>query len=186
MVKGVSLSFFLGGFLFFGLTTTIFSPTAFAGPGGMGGGPVCPPACPPTPVNCDANLVLTEIQALHFGGITAPLAGTVVVSTGGVRTSTGGVILVGAGGAAGTFSMSTAPYNCAGRNLVIVTAGPIATLTHASLPATMTVDNFTTNPVPGGVFDPTVPLTVGATLNVGASQAPGSYSGAYLVTVTFQ
>lgn len=186
MVKGISLSFLLSGFLFFGLIATVFTPHVHAGPGGMGGGPVCPPACPPNPANCDANLVLNEIQALQFGSITAPLAGTVVVNTAGVRTSTGGVILIGAGGAAGTFSMSTGPYNCAGRNLVIVTAGPTATLNHATLPATMSVNTFTTNPAPGGVFDPTVPLTVGATLNVGASQAPGSYSGTYLVTVTFQ
>ena len=106
MVKGIPLSFFLGGFLFFGLAAMVFTPTAYSGPGGGGGGggPVCPPACPPNPTNCDANLVLTEIQALQFGSITAPLAGTVVVNTAGVRTSTGGVILVGAGGAAGTFN----------------------------------------------------------------------------------
>lgn len=188
MVKGSYLSLILGGILIFGLSAAFFPSKVHAGPGGqgMGGGPVCPPACPPNPANCDANLVITEIQALQFGSISAPIAGTVVVDTAGARTSTGGVVLVGTGGTAGTFSMSTAPYACTGRALVVVTAGPTATLNHASLPATMTANTFTTSLAPGDAFDPTIPLTVGATLNVGTAQSPGAYSGTYLITVTFQ
>ena len=163
-----------------------------AAPGGMGmgGGPVCPPACPPSPTNCDASLVITPsaTQTLQFGSFTAGTGGTVIVDTASARTATGGVILLTSStfGAA-SFTMSTVPYNCNGRALAIVTAGPTATLTHTTLPGvTMTVNTFVTNPAAGGAFDDTVPMTVGATLNVNASQAAGSYSGTYDLTVTFQ
>ena len=163
-----------------------------AAPGGMGGGmgPVCPPACPPNPINCDANLVITPSPTLtlQFGSFTAGTGGTVVIDTASGRIATGGVVLL-TGGTAGaaSFTMSTVPYNCNGRALPIVTAGPTATLTHTTSPGvTMTVDTFVTNPAAGGAFDDTVPLTVGATLNVNASQQAGSYQGTYDLTVTFQ
>ena len=188
MAKDMAHSFLLSAFLFLGSIASVYAPNVIAAPAGMGGGggPVCPPACPPNAANCDANLVLTATQDLQFGSMTAPLAGTVIVDTAGVATPTGGVLLIGGGATAASFSMSTGPYACTGRNLVTVTVGSPATLTHASLPATMTVNNFTTNPAPGGAFDSAVPLTVGATLNVGTLQAPGSYAGTFLVTVTFQ
>lgn len=188
MQKNIFLSIILGGFLFFELAPTFFPTSAHAGPGGqgMGVGPVCPPACPPNPANCDANLVITETQALQFGSIIAPTAGTVVIDTAGVRTATGGVVLIGAGGSAGNFSLSTAPYNCTGRVLKTITVGPSAALNHTTLPASLTVDTFTTNPPAGGAFDPTIPFTVGATLNVGTMPTPGTYIGTYILTITFQ
>ena len=164
-------------------------PDSIAAPGGqgMGMGPVCPPACPPNPANCDANLVLTPTQPLRFGLVAAPAAGTVTVDTTGARSSTGGVILI-VGGTVNpaTFSMTTTPYNCTGQPLVIVTVASPAVLTHAGSGATMNVDNFTTNPIAGDAFDPTIPLTVGGTLNVGNLQTQGTYSGNILITITFQ
>lgn len=161
-----------------------------AAPGGMGGGmgPVCPPACPPSPTNCDASLVISPTQSLQFGSMVGTTAGTVTVDTTGARTSTGGIVLVtGATVSAASFNMSTVPYNCNGRALPVITAGPTATLTHSTLPGvTITMDTFVTNPVAGGAFDDTVPLTVGATLNINAGQAAGTYQGTYDVTVTFQ
>ena len=188
MLKGITHPSLLSAFIIFGSMSAGYSPNVIAAPAGMGGGggPVCPPACPPNAANCDANLIITATQDLQFGSMTAPVAGTVIVDTAGGRIATGGVILIGAGGSAASFSMSTGAFACTGRNLVTVTAGPTATLTHASLPATMTVDTFTTNPAPGGAFDSAIPLTVGATLNVSTFQASGSYSGTFLVTVTFQ
>jgi hypothetical protein len=187
MARGIRFVSLFSGLFLFGLVLTCFPTDTSAAPAaGMGGGPVCPPACPPSPANCDANLVITATQDLQFGSMTAPLAGTVIVSTASARTSTGGVLLLGAGASAASFSMSTGAFACTGRSLVTVTAGPTATLTHASLPATMTVDTFLTSPVAGDAFDPAIPLFVGATLNVGTLQSPGSYSGSFLVTVTFQ
>jgi len=188
LAKGIATSAFLSAFLFLGSIATVYSPHASAAPAamGMGTGPVCPPACPPNAANCDANLAIVATQNLQFGSIAAPLAGTVIVDTTGIRIATGGVVLIGGGATAANYSMSTGPYNCTGRVLNTITVGPTSTLTHASLPATMIVNAFTTNPAQGGAFDAAVPLQVGATLNVGTLQASGSYSGTILLTVTFQ
>jgi len=157
-------------------------------PGGgppPGKGPVCPPACPPNPANCDANLVLTQTQGLQFGMLAAPLAGTVTVDTTGLRTSTGGVALITGGTVSpASFSMNTGPFNCTGRALVTVSVTSPALLTGPG--SDMTLDTFVTTPVAGGAFDPTIPLLVGGTLHVGAMQIPGAYSGSILITVTFQ
>jgi hypothetical protein len=191
-------TFFIASSFALMLTTLLQTPIVNdvqAAPGGGGGGPppgagpVCPPNCPPSPANCDASLIITPTgQTLQFGSFTAGTGGTVVVDTASIRIATGGVVLLTGGttGAAG-FTLGTVPYNCNGRALVIVTAGPTATLTHTTLPAvTMTADTFVTNPAAGGAFDDTVPLTVGATLNIISNQQSGSYQGTYDLTVTFQ
>ncbi|MCI0507136.1 MAG: DUF4402 domain-containing protein [Gammaproteobacteria bacterium] len=149
--------------------------------------PVCPPACPPNPANCDANLVITPTQALQFGRLAAPAAGTVTVDVFGARTASGGVVLIAGGTVSpATFNMSTTPYKCAGRAIVVVTVASPATLTETGSGATMTVDTFVTSPIAGDAFDPNIPLAVGGTLNVGSLQSPGAYNGAIQVTVTFQ
>lgn len=138
-------------------------------------------------MNCDSNLMLAPTQALQFGALAAPGAGSVTIDTAGGRTAGGAVVLVTGGAvSAANFSMTTSPYNCTGRALVVVTVASPAILSHSTLGATMTVTNFVTNPAAGAAFDPTVPLAVGATLNVGALQTPGAYSGNFLLTVTFQ
>ena len=158
-----------------------------AAPGGGGGmGPVCPPACPPNPANCDGSLVIAETQGLNFGSFSLPTGGgggQVIVDPNGVRTTNNpaGVVLISGGGErAGTFSMSTTPYNCTGRALVTVTANSPGGL------GGMALDTFVLIPGPGDAFDPAVPLQVGATLHTTGAEAPGSYSGTYTVTVTFQ
>jgi hypothetical protein len=162
------------------------SIAAPAGPGAMGGGPVCPPACPPNPANCDANLVISSMQSLSFGTMAAPAAGTVTVDINSIRSATGGVVLIPGGTvSAATFNMTTTPYNCAGRAVVVVNVASPATLANGS-GATMSINNFVTSLVAGDAFDPTVPLAVGGTLNVGTLQASGTYTGNIFVTVTFQ
>jgi len=164
---------------------------AAAAPGGggmgMGGGPTCPPTCPATPANCDANLILTQTQDLQFGMLVAPTAGTgtVTVDTAGLRTAGGGVVLITGGAvSAAAITMSTSPYNCTGRALALVS---VATPTVLSGPGpNMSLDTFVTTPITGNAFDPTIPLYIGGTLHVSAMQTPGAYSGFMSVTVTFQ
>ena len=157
---------------------------------GMGGGPVCPPACPPSAVNCDANLVISETLALSFGSFSVPVGGgggTVVVDPNGLRTTptpAGIVLITGGGESAATFSMTTTPYNCTGRALVMVTAFSASGLTGPG-PA-MALDTFVLIPAAGDAFDSAVPLQVGATLHVADGQTAGNYSGTYTVTITFQ
>ncbi|WP_455221879.1 DUF4402 domain-containing protein [Kaarinaea lacus] len=171
------------------VATPSLMPQSFAapaGPGAMGGGPVCPPACPPNPANCDANLVISSMQSLSFGTMAAPAAGTVTVDINSIRSATGGVVLIPGGTvSAATFNMTTTPYNCTGRAVVIVNVASPATLANGS-GTTMSITNFVTSLVAGDAFDPAVPLAVGGTLNVGALQASGTYTGSIFVTVTFQ
>lgn len=147
--------------------------------------PVCPPACPPNPANCDANLVISSIQSLSFGSMVALAAGTVTVDLNSIRTASGGVVPIGGTVSSAMFSMTTTPYNCSGRSLVVVNVATPATLTNGS-GATMNINNFVTSLVAGDAFDPAVPLVVGGTLNVGSLQATGTYSGNILITINFQ
>lgn len=147
--------------------------------------PACPPACPPNPANCDSNLVISSTQSLSFGAMAALAAGTVTVDINSIRSASGGIVLIGGTVSAATFSMTTSPYSCTGRSLVVINVAAPAILTNGS-GATMSVDNFVTSLVGGDAFDPAVPLVVGGTLNVGAMQAPGVYSGNIFITVTFQ
>ena len=187
-----SLSARLAGFgiLLFSLVMPALTHIGHAAPAPGGGpppgmGPTCPPACPANPANCDANLVITQTQPLQFGLMSAPIAGTAVVDTAGLRTSTGGVTLVTGGTvSAASFSMNTGPYNCAGRALATVTVTSPALLTGSG--PDMTLDTFVTSLVAGDAFDPTIPLIVGGTLHVGTLQTTGNYTGNILITVTFQ
>jgi hypothetical protein len=117
---------------------------------------------------------------LAFGDVIAgPLAGTVTISTAGVRTIAGGVVAFGATGYnAANFTINIPMLN---RNYTIVLPAS-TTLTGPGTP--MTVDTFTCNPCSGrAVRNVPFPLDVGAMLHVGVNQATGSYSGSFLVTV---
>ena len=164
--------------LTYGLLLVI--PDAIAAPAGMGMG-----MGRGTPAECDAALVISAVQNLQFGTISAPSAGTVTVDTTGVRTATGGIILLSSGTVSpASFSMSTAPVNCNGRRLIVVTVASPAILTDGT--NNITLDTFTTSPIANDRFDPAVPLLVGGTIHVNTLQPPGTYTGNILVTVTFQ
>jgi len=177
----------VGLILLLGTARAVAAPGGGGGGAGMGGGPACPPACPATPANCDANLILTQTQDLQFGMLVAPTAGTgtVTVDTAGLRTAGGGVVLITGGTvSAAAISMSTTPYNCTGRALALVSVASPAVLSGPG--PNMSLDTFATTPITGDAFDPTIPLYIGGTLHVGAMQTPGAYSGFMLITVTFQ
>lgn len=136
-----------------------------------------------------APLTITNTVPLNFGGIiSSSTAGQVVFNpTTGVRTPSGGItLLTGA-----TAPASIAVFNITGAanksyNITIPTA-PI-TITKDGGGATMTVSSFVSNvgtiralnSLGEDVFK------IGATLNVGANQAAGIYSGTYQVKVEYQ
>ena len=116
--------------------------------------------------------------ALDFGTLTAGGGGTVVVTSAGVGSDTGDVtLLTGSTNAADSFTVA----GDANRSFTIVTgAGQVD-----SGPNNMT---FTTTPsAASGTLSGTgsATFTVGGTLTVGASQAPGTYTGSYDATVTY-
>jgi hypothetical protein len=131
-----------------------------------------------------APIAITNSTDLAFGNVavSATLAGTVVLSPLGVRTPTAGVTLPAV---TGTFSAATFSVTGSGASTYAITLPASITLT--GVPSgTMTVDNFTSNPSGTGALTAGAQtLTVGGTLNVGAAQAAGTYTGTFNVTVNY-
>jgi hypothetical protein len=124
---------------------------------------------------------LANNTPLAFGSVIAgPTPGTVTISTAGVRTTAGGVVAYGAAGYnAATFTLTV--WAGPNRNYRVILPAN-TTLTGPGTP--MTVDTFTSNPSSGtATLWVAVPISVGATLHVGANQAAGSYSGTFTLTV---
>lgn len=124
-------------------------------------------------------ITATETQQMNFGTISSvATAGVVTMTAAGVRSST-----------------SLSFYNNSQAGIFNVTADPSTALTISFANGTlssgsnnMTLSNFTHSTSTGtDTTDSSGKLTlnVGADLNVGASQASGSYSGTYNVTLSY-
>ncbi len=127
-----------------------------------------------------APISISAAGDMDFGTmVTTGTAGTVTVTPAGARSSVD-VDLLGGTPAAAAFDVTgegNANYS--------ITLPSSATLTSGA--NTMTIDTFTddagANPRrPGGGSET---FNVGATLNVGATQAAGTYSGTFSVTVNY-
>lgn len=121
---------------------------------------------------------------MNFGNVNASgTLGTVVLSTAGVRSATGGVTLPTTTG-----TVSAANFIVSGQaNFTYsITLPSSVTITRVSGSETMTVETFTSNPATTGTIGGggTQALSVGATLKVGASQVPGSYTSGATFDVT--
>lgn len=143
-----------------------------------------------------ADLTFFKVNDLQFGKIIAgATAGTVVVAPTGVRTVTGGVRL-----ASGTTVQAAAfaGKGAVGQQVAIAITSTTVTLNRAGGGATMTMDTFiigstptaqlTTSPTTFTIGNPTgiFQFPVGATLRVGANQAPGVYTGTFTLTLQYQ
>jgi hypothetical protein len=127
---------------------------------------------------------ITSSTDLRFGNVAASptLAGTVLITPAGVRTAGGGATLPAV---TGTFGVATFTVNGEGTSTYAITLPGTTTLT-GTPSGTMTVDNFSSTPsVTGTLAGGTQNITVGGTLNVGAAQAAGSYTGTFSVTVNY-
>lgn len=137
--------------------------------------------------NVQANIIITigmtTRNGLVFGDISAgATAGTVVLTPTGARTATGGTsINTTTAGNPATFDIQGTP------NASFSITLPASVILSDTASHTMTVDNFASSPTPSGVLDGSgqQALLVGATLNVSANQAFGSYSGQMSVTVDY-
>jgi hypothetical protein len=128
-----------------------------------------------------APLAMINTADLAFGLVTtSAAAGTIELTPAGVRNSNGGATAItGLAWNAAAFSVTGE----VGRTFAITLP---ASTTIAAGANTMTVNTFTSNlgatgTLTGGV----AALNVGATLNVGANQASGSYVGTFNVTVAY-
>lgn len=137
-------------------------------------------------------LEFIRVENLNFGRvIRGTTVGTVTIAPNGTRTSTGGVILVGTGHQAAEFAgMGTNNQRVdisLGANQIFVT-GPgapmrVHTFVIGSTPTAVlstTPRRFRINS-PTGIFE----FPVGATLDVGANQTPGTYNGTWTITLNY-
>lgn len=123
---------------------------------------------------------ITKTADMNFGNVAvrSTAAGTVVLTPAGGRTATGGVTLPASNG-----TVTAASFTIGGTgNYTYSITLPSTNLTITSGANTMTVNTFTSSPSAVGTLTAGAQtLTVGATLNVSAAQA----SGTYVSTVPF-
>jgi hypothetical protein len=135
--------------------------------------------------NASATIVtpisISKNNDMNFGNVaTNGSVGTVVLAAGGTRTITGGVTLPATSG-----TVAAASFAVAGSGSYTYAITLPASVVIASGANQMTVDTFTSSPVSAGILSSGAQtLTVGATLNLAASQAAGSYTSATPFTVT--
>ena len=123
-----------------------------------------------------APIAITAGANLNFGTIAGNTAGTVIISTGGVRSFTGGVVGTSAAVAAGVFNVT----GTGNATFAITYPGSFNVVNGANTMA-VTVNGATTGTLAGGA----VSFPVGGTLTVGAAQAAGAYVGTYSMTVEY-
>jgi hypothetical protein len=130
-------------------------------------------------------ITITKTVDMEFGNaaVQASTGGTVVLDPASTRTATSGVTLP-----AVTGTVSAASFDIAGTaNYTYAITLPTTLTINDGGTNNMTVNTFTSNPSTTGTLSAsgTDVLTVGATLNVGAGQAAGTYtSGGSPFTVT--
>jgi hypothetical protein len=127
-------------------------------------------------------ITITKTVDMDFGNVAvSSVAGTVILTPAGTRSTTGGVTLP-----ATTGTVTAAAFNVTGTPAytysIAITGSPLTVTSGAN---TMTVTAFTSTPAsPGTLVAGDNALTVGATLNVGANQASGTYVSGLPFTVT--
>jgi hypothetical protein len=145
-------------------------------------------------VNATANasatiitpIAISKTVDMNFGNVAvSATAGTVILTPAGSRSLTGGVTLPTT---AGTVAAASFDVTGAGNYTYNITL-PSTPLTISSGSNNMTVNAFTSNPSTTGTLSASgsQTLKVGATLNVGAAQAAGSYTSGspFMVTVNY-
>lgn len=124
---------------------------------------------------------ITKNVDLAFGDVypDAVATGTVTVDTTGARTAAGGAALGATAGSAAQFTVNGEP------NATYVLTLPAAPVTMTSGANSMTIDTFSDDGTYTLDGTGAETVNVGATLNVGAGQAAGIYTGSVTVTATY-
>ncbi|MBK8727438.1 MAG: DUF4402 domain-containing protein, partial [Holophagaceae bacterium] len=128
-------------------------------------------------------ITIANTQALHFGtAVRGTVAGTIVLTPAGVRSSTGGVTLM-TGAPLATPASFTVTGNA--NSTFAITLPASAPLTSGA--NSLNASAFTSTPSLTGSLSAggTQSLAVGGTLNVAANQAEGDYAGTFNVTVAY-
>ncbi|MCL2369384.1 MAG: DUF4402 domain-containing protein [Alphaproteobacteria bacterium] len=130
-------------------------------------------------VNITATLAASQTTPMNFGDVTPTAsADTVVLSPAGTATS--GTLGLAGSTTAGEFAISGSP------DTVLTVSFGAGSVTDGS--NTMNLSDFTTSPTGASIVTDSsgdLTLMVGATLNVGASQVAGAYTGTYTITISY-
>lgn len=129
-------------------------------------------------------ITAVNTQPLSFGRFAAGMGGSITISPSGARSASGSVVLISSAvGAAAQFTVS------GDANLIYsITLPPNgAAALKTSSGQTMSLTNFTSSPSGTGQLSGQgrQAVSVGATLNVGAQQPAGAYTGVFDVTVDY-
>ncbi len=126
-------------------------------------------------------IAIEKTVDMNFGNVSVnATAGTVVLAPAGTRTKTGGVTLPVV---TGTVTAATFNVTGAGSSTYSITLPTTVTLSSGS--NTMTATAFTSTPSGTGTLSAGAQtLSVGATLNVAANQAAGTYTSGTPFSVT--
>jgi len=146
-----------------------------------------------TPVLSNSFSIVNN-DTLLFGSLVAGTGGTVTIgASAGARSATGGVTLVNSSYRAARFTVrcvvDSGTDTCTSTSTYSI--DPVANISLTSGANSMSVGTFSVYSVntansSGQLYGGTDSLKVGATLTVGNTQAPGSYSGSFSVTVVYQ
>ena len=118
-------------------------------------------------------IAITKTVDMNFGNIAVGASlGTVVLATDNTRTKSGGVTLPAAAG-----TVTAAQFTVTGLGTSTFSITLPTTYSIASGANTMNIDTFTSTPSGiGTLIGGSLTIKVGATLDVAASQAAGSYT----------
>lgn len=131
-----------------------------------------------------AQLNAVPAGGLAFGRFAVTAPGNVTVDAHGNRSAGGGVLLLPSAAAPARFTISDKqPANASLVYIVSLPAG--ATISDGM--SSMALTGFTSAPAGAGVLTGgSQVLSIGATLQVGAGQRAGNYSGAFHITIEYQ
>ena len=132
-----------------------------------------------------AAQTVTSTVPLSFGAFTAGSGGNLSITPGGLRSRTGGVMTVNQGSTATAAQFAINGTPSAAFNITLPADGTVVLSAGAQ---TMALNGFVSSPAATGVLSGggTQNLAIGATLVVGNQQEPGSYAGAFTVTVNYE
>lgn len=122
-----------------------------------------------------------QTTGLAFGRFAANGGGTVKVTSNGARSRTGAVVLLPSTSTAASFNVAAT-----GNKQIIVTLPPNGSTALVNGNASMAVNGFESNRPNGVLTNPKQPLAIGATLQVGANQRGGNYSGTFSIILEYQ